>query len=98
MSDDQLQQGHSLDKTPSEEQDMASAQSSPGSVESVAPEVPQAAGANAGEQNALLHGNVSGSRQEGAAEKASNLEKEMPGGTAGYHSTGSNAGAANGKD
>ncbi len=81
--------GHSLDKTPEHENHTDSAQAAPTSVEPVAPQNPQAAGANQGEQDKLLHSNVSGSEQEGNAEKASKLADEMPGGHAGYHSTGS---------
>ncbi|RRA48409.1 hypothetical protein [Acidipila sp. EB88] len=86
---------HSLDKTPEHENHAASAQAAPTSVEPVAPQNTQAAGASEGEQRALLHGNVSGSEQKGNAEKANDLAESMPGGTqAGYHSTGSYAGAA----
>ena len=86
---------HSLDKSPEQDNHTDSAQAPPTSVEPVAPQNSQAAGANAGEQNKLLQGNVSGSEQKGVAEKADDLAKEMPGGTqAGYHSTGSYAGAA----
>ena len=97
MSEIRPQDGskHSLDKTPEHENHDASAQAAPTSVEPVAPQDTQAAGAAAGEQNKLLHSNVSGSEQKGAAEKASDLADTMPGGTqAGYHSTGSYAGAA----
>ena len=81
--------GHTLDKTPEHENHTASAQAAPTSVEPVAPQNTQAAGAATGEQHGLLSGNVSGSEQEGAAEKASRLADEQPGGHAGYHSTGS---------
>lgn len=97
MSDSKTPEGsqHSLDKKPVEENHTASAQAAPTSVEPVAPQDAQAAGAASGEQHALLHANVSGSEQKGAAEKANELAEEMPGGTqAGYHSTGSYAGAA----
>ncbi len=86
---------HSLDKQPEQENHTASAQAAPTSVEPVAPQDTQAAGAAAAEQNALLHSNVSGSEQKGNAERANELAETMPGGAqAGYHSTGSYAGAA----
>ena len=88
---------HSLDKAPTEENHTASAQAAPTSVEPVAPQDTQAAGAAQGEQAKLLHGNVSGSEQKGAAEKASDLAGEMPGGTAGVHSTGSHTGSTGGQ-
>ena len=81
--------GHSLDKTPEHENEIATAQASPTSVEPVAPQNTPAAGAAPGEQHALLSANVSGSEQEGAHEKAARLANEMPGGHAGYNSTGS---------
>ena len=86
---------HTLDKQPVHENHTASAQAAPTSVEPVAPQDAQAAGAAKDEQHKLLHANVSGSEQKGAAEKANDLAEAMPGGTqAGYHSTGSYAGAA----
>ncbi len=88
---------HSLDKSPEHENHTASAQASPTSVEPVAPQNTQAAGASTGEQHALLHTNVSGSEQKGNAEKAKDLQEEMPGGTAGYHSTGSFTGSSGGQ-
>ncbi len=89
--------GHSLDKTPEHENHTDSAQAPPTSVEPVAPQNSQAAGASEGEMHALLHTNVSGSEQKGNAEKAADLEKEMPGGTAGYRSTGSYTGSTGGQ-
>ena len=86
---------NSLDKTPADENNTAAAQAAPTSVEPVAPQNTEAAGAATGEQHALLSANVSGSEQEGAAEKASRLA-EMPGGHAGYHSTGSVTGTSGG--
>ncbi len=80
---------HSLDKTPTDENEAATAQAAPTSVEPVAPQNTQAAGAATGEQHAHLSSNVSGSEQEGNHEKAARLADEMPGGHAGYHSTGS---------
>ncbi len=97
MSEAQAGSGHSLDKSPDQEQQQATAQAPPTSVEPVAPQDPQAQGAGTGEQNFLLHGNVSGSDQEGNAAKANRLEKEQPGGTAGYHSTGSETGTSGGQ-
>ncbi len=99
MSDSHTPGGsqHSLDKKPEHENHAASAQASPTSVEPVAPQDTQAAGAAEGEQRGLLHKNVSGSEQKGAAEKASDFAKEQPGGTAGVHSTGSHTGASHGK-
>ena len=89
--------GHSLDKTPEQENHTASAQSGPTSVEPVAPQNTQAAGAATGEQHARLGENVSGSEQEGNAERASRLANEMPGGHAGYNSTGSYSGTSGGQ-
>ncbi len=97
MSDGQGGSGHSLDKSPEQEQQQATAQAPPTSVEPVAPQDPQAEGAGTGAQRAALHSNVSGSEQEGWAEKANRLEKEEPGGTAGYHSTGSFTGSSSGQ-
>jgi len=88
---------HSLDKQPTGNENAASAQAPPTSVEPVAPQNAQAAGAATGEQNALLHSNVSGSEQKGNAEKAHDLETELPGGTAGYHSTKSETGVTDGQ-
>ena len=88
---------HSLDKKPEHENHTASAQAAPTSVEPVAPQDAQVAGAAENEQRGLLHGNVSGSEQKGAAEKASDFEKEQPGGTAGVHSTGSHTDASHGE-
>jgi uncharacterized protein (DUF2252 family) len=75
----------------------ATAQAAPTSVEPVSPQDAQAAGAATGQQNDLLQGNVSGSEQEGAAEKAKKLEEQEPGGTAGVHSTGSYTGSSGGR-
>ena len=97
MSDVRAGEGsqHSLDQQPEHENQTASAQAAPTSVEPVAPQDTQAAGAATSEQHTLLQGNVSGSEQKGNAEKANDLAESMPGGTqAGYHSTGSYAGAA----
>ncbi len=88
---------HSLDKKPVHENHTSSAQAAPTSVEPVAPQDTQAAGASKGEQEKLLHGNVSGSEQKGAAEKASDMAGEQPGGTAGVHSTGSHTGSTGGQ-
>ena len=85
---------HSLDKSPEEDNHTASAQAPPTSVEPVAPQNAQAQGASEGERHKLLHENVSGSQQKGAAEKADDYAKEQPGGTAGIHSTGSHSGTA----
>ena len=99
MSDSHTQEGsqHSLDKKPVHENHAASAQAAPTSVEPVAPQDTQAAGAAEGEQRGLLHGNVSGSEQKGASEKAHDFAKEQPGGTAGVHSTGSHTGSSHGE-
>ncbi len=88
---------HSLDKKPEHENHDASAQAAPTSVEPVAPQNTQAAGAATGEQRGLLHGNVSGSEQKGNAERAKDMADEMPGGSAGYHSTGSFTGSSGGQ-
>ncbi len=88
---------HSLDLSPDHENHQASAQAPPTSVEPVAPQDAQAAGAATGEQNALLHANVSGSEQEGAHEKANRLADENAGGNPGYHSTGSFTGSSGGQ-
>ena len=83
-----------LDRQKIDEQASATAQASPTSVESVAPQDPQAQGAATGEQHALLEKNVSGSQQKGADQIASELQDEMPGGNPGYHSTGSGTGTS----
>ena len=85
---------HSLDRKPKHETHAATTQAAPSSVEPVSPQDPQVQGAANAEQNAILHANVSGSKQKGAAEKAHEMEKEMPGGTAGLHSTGSHTGTS----
>ena len=77
-----------LDRHAGHEEAAATAQAAPTSVEPVEPQDTHAAGANASQQHDLLQKNVSGSEQEGAAERAKRLE-EQAGGTAGYHSTGS---------
>ncbi len=97
MSEPQSGSGHSLDKTPHQEQQQATAQAPPTSVEPVAPQDPQAQGAASGEKDQLLHSNVSGSEQEGAAEKANRLHNDQPSGNAGYHSTGSHTGSTGGQ-
>lgn len=84
-----------LDQGPEQENHTASAQSAPTSVEPVAPQDSQAAGAAQGEQQSLLHSNVSGSEQKGAAENAEDMAKQQPGGSAGVHSTGSYTGTSN---
>ena len=85
---------HSLDREPHQEKHAATTQAPPSSVEAVAPQDPQAQGAASAEQNTMLHANVSGSKQKGAAEVADDLQKEQPGGTAGVHSTGSHTGTS----
>jgi hypothetical protein len=88
---------HHLDRHEDQAETSATAQASPTSVEAVAPQDAQAAGAATGQQHDLLHKNVSGSEQEGAAEKAKKLHEEQPGGTAGIHSTGSSSGSTGGQ-
>ncbi len=88
---------HSLDITPVQENETATTQAAPTSVEPVAPQNTQAAGAATGEQHARLSENVSGAEQEGNAERASRLANEMPGGHAGYNSTGSYSGTSGGQ-
>jgi hypothetical protein len=78
-----------------DEQAVATAQAAPTSVEPVTPQDTHAAGAATATQNQLLQGNVSGSQQKGAAEKASELADEAGSGGAGYHSTGSFTGTSN---
>ena len=88
---------HSLEVHDGNENHQASAQASPTSVEPVAPQDTQAAGAATGEQHELLSANVSGSEQEGAHEKANRLADENAGGNPGYHSTGSFTGSTGGQ-
>ena len=88
---------HSLDLHDGHENHQSSAQAPPTSVEPVAPQNAQAAGASTEEQHALLQDNVSGSEQEGAHEKANRLANENAGGNPGYHSTGSFTGASGGQ-
>ncbi len=99
MSEIHPQEGshHSLDQQPENEQATATAQAAPTSVEPVAPQNTQSAGAANAEQHKQLHSNVSGSEQKGNAEQANELEKEMPGGTSGYRSTGSFTGTSGGQ-
>jgi len=87
---------HSLDNEAVDEQTAATAQAAPTSVEPVAPQNTQVAGAANAEQYKQLHSNVSGSEQKGNAEKAKDLADEMPGGSAGYHSSGSYTGTSGG--
>ena len=82
---------HTRDEAPVQEGHIASAQASPISVEPVAPQDAQAAGAASVEQRKHLQDNVSGSEQKGAAERAQELQQAQPGGTAGLHATGSSA-------
>ncbi len=99
MSEIHPQEGshHSMDKGDANEQATATSQAAPTSVEPVAPQNTQAAGAATAEQHKQLHSNVSGSEQKGNAEKAQDLAEEMPGGSAGYHSTGSFTGSSGGQ-
>ncbi len=86
-----------LARHPVHEEAAAAAQAAPTSVEPIEPQDPQAAGAAAGRQRDLLQQNVSGSEQEGAAERAKRLEEQAGGTTAGYHSTGSSTGTSGGQ-
>jgi hypothetical protein len=88
---------HHLDRHEGHEQAAATAQAAPTSVEPVTPQDTHAAGAATGEQRDLLQKNVSGSDQEGAAERAKKLEDQAGGTTAGYHSTGSSTGTTGGQ-
>jgi hypothetical protein len=81
-------------RSPKHEEQAATSQASPTSVEPIAPHDPQAAGAASDQQRALLQANVSGSQQKGAVEEAAELAKDQPGGTAGVHSTGSYTGTS----
>ena len=83
-----------LKRQKSEELATATAQAPPTSVEPVTPQDAQAQGAATGEQHALLAKNVSGSKQKGADEIASELQDELLGGNPGYHSTGSYTGTS----
>ena len=65
-------------------------------MEPVTPQDTHAAGAATASQKDLLQGNVSGSEQKGAAEKASELADDA-GGSAGYHSTRSFSGTSGGQ-
>ncbi len=85
-----------LDRHAGHEEAAATAQASPTSVEPVQPQDPHAAGAASDQQSAVLQKNVSGSEQQGAAERAKQLE-EQAGGTAGYHSTGSSTKTSGGQ-
>jgi hypothetical protein len=78
-----------LDQQPHHEAAQDNAQAPAASVEPVAPQNPQAAGAAAATQHQLLEENVSGSVQKGAHEKAQEYKEGTPGGAAGTHSTGS---------
>ena len=98
MSDVQAKTtSHNHDRGSEQEQQVATAQASPTSVEPVAPQDTHAQGAATGEQHALLQDNVSGTEQKGAAEKAKEHHDAQPGGGAGVHSTGSYAGASHDK-
>ncbi len=99
MSEIHSQEGshNSIDKGAVDEQAAATAQAAPTSVEPVAPQNTQVAGAANAEQHKQLHSNVSGSEQKGNAEKAQDMAEEMPGGSAGYHSTGSFTGSSGGQ-
>ncbi len=92
-------QGHEdkLDRSPADDKATATAQAAPTSVEPVTPQDSQAAGAGSATQIEHLKGNVSGSQQQGAAEKAAELADEAGGGGAGYHSTGSFTGTSGGQ-
>ena len=59
------------------------------SVNPVAPQDTQAAGASGKTQIEQLQDNVSGTEQKGAHEQAQEFKNDTPGGNAGYHSTGS---------
>ncbi len=87
----------SLDLHPSHESEQATTQASARSVEPVAPQDSHAAGAATGHQHDVLGKNVSGSEQEGMAEKANRLAEEDLGGNPGYHSTGSHTGSTGGQ-
>ncbi len=89
--EDKLERGAAGDKA------VATAQAAPTSVEPVAPQDSQAAGAGSESQIEHLKGNVSGSKQKGAAEKAAELADEAGSGGAGYHSTGSFSGTSGGQ-
>jgi len=99
MSETQAQHGtqHHLGRPAGQEAASASAQAAPTSVEPVEPQDTHAAGAATGEQHDLLHKNVSGSEQKGAAETAKELEEHQAGGTSGVHSTGSSTGITGGQ-
>ena len=86
-----------LERHTGHEEAAATAQAPSTSVEPVEPQDPQAAGANAAQQNEQLQKNVSGSEQEGAAERAKRLEEQAGGTTAGYHSTGSSTKTSGGQ-
>ena len=88
---------HRLDRSHADEKQVAGAQAAPTSVEPVTPQDAHAAGAAGQTQVDLLKGNVSGSEQEGAAERASKLADEAGSGGAGYHSTGSFTGSSGGQ-
>lgn len=99
MSETQPQPGSEdhLDRSGDHEEAAAAAQAAPTSVEPVTPQDTHAAGAATTQQHDLLQKNVSGSEQEGAAERAKRLEDEAGGTTAGYHSTGSSTGTSGGQ-
>ncbi len=88
---------NSIDLTSGQDTEQASTQASAGSVEPVAPQDAQAAGAAPGLQHEILSKNVSGSEQEGMHEKANRLANEELGGNPGYHSTGSHTGSSGGQ-
>jgi hypothetical protein len=87
---------HHLDRHQGHEAAAAAEQAAPTSVEPVTPQDTHAAGAASSEQHDLLHSNVSGSEQEGAAEQAKKME-EQGHTSAGYHSTGSSTGTTGGQ-
>ncbi len=86
-----------LDRHAGHEEAAATAQAAPTSVEPVEPQDTHAAGAASGQQSELLQKNVSGSEQEGAAERAKRLEEQAGGNAAGYHSTGSSTKTSGGQ-
>jgi hypothetical protein len=99
MTDTPIEPQHH--RNPKHEERAAIAQAAPTSVEPIAPQDPQAAGAATARQIALLQQNVSGSEQKGAAEKAHDLAQESasadePRATAGVHAAGSYTGTSHG--
>ncbi len=93
MSEIQSGTDQTLERQGHQDEKAASAQAAPTSVEPITPQDTQAAGATKDTQRELLQGNVSGSEQKGAAERAKELEDEA-GTSAGYHSTGSVTGTS----